>query len=63
MKITTQIMVTIAKDDGTEVKLGRSVTTEHGSNPSFERSETAGAVRGASEEFVNLNALHGTRTL
>lgn len=63
MKIRTTIITTIERKDGSGVTLDRTVVSEHGDNPSFERSEAAGALRVAMGQFIDSNALGGTRPL
>lgn len=63
MKISTRIIVTADRPDGTTVTLDRTVITQVGGNPAFERNETAAAVQDAAAEFIDANALGGTRPL
>lgn len=45
------------------MSLDRTVISDVGDNPHFERSETAAALREATREFIIANVLSGTRPL
>lgn len=63
MKISIRIVTTVERPDGTAMSLDRTVISDVGDNPHFERSETAAALREATREFIIANVLSGTRPL
>lgn len=63
MKITTRIIVTVERSNGSAATLDRIVSATTGDNPSFERTETAAALKHATDQFIETNSLAGTRPL